>query len=321
MIHQNSLKNAHYCPCLIGIPFSLPTQLQARLERMERRLAISQRNSKASRYDTGEFDPANNLSANENSASLLDSVASSLTPRMRRHRDSVAGSDKHERSRSSSKDRVCKTGRSSRVSSHSGTPIPAELNESSLTAVGKRNAKRKLSENLPVESSSRKKRPKQVEIRTRVEYEGLNLPPPRTPRDWGDGGCLPCGERPTAAATSTNHFVNSRQNSADLANSVPSPCMSSSGHSGEVSSSEGKAAVLNGTDATSATTTILVPSWRTFVVKTNIELDPNIIEVSFSHLHLPILSFFPTQRLSHILKFVVHWNPKCRGPDKCQWCR
>lgn len=214
---------------------------------MERRLAILQKHSR-SRYDTADSDSPHNLSAGENNA-LYDSVASSLTPRMRVHRDSVINSE--TRSRSNSNDHVSRTGRSSRVSSHSSTPIPQDMPESANSGSTKRNAKRKLSENLTIETSSKKRRPKQAEVRTKIEYEGLNL---TLPPDLTDGYVVPCDG---------NHFGSSRRNSADLANSVASSSVS--GHSGD-----GEKAVLNGTDHT-----ILVPSWRTQIVKPNADVDPS----------------------------------------------
>lgn len=206
---------------------------------MERRLAILQKNSRSKR-DGFESEPLQHV---DDEASPMDTTP---TPtRMRRaHRDVVlASSEKHSRSRSNSHDHVSRTGRSSRVSSQSGTPAPQDTPESAGSA--KRTSKRKPSDNIALETASKRKRSKQTEIRTQYEYAGLNLP---LPHQHNDGYVL----RPALDRLS-NHTGGrgTRGNSNDLASSVASP--SASGYSG----SEDKGIVVNG-----VVDLILVPSWR-----------------------------------------------------------
>lgn len=205
-------------------------QLQARMERMERRLAILQKHR--SKHDMSDSEP---LQQHAENTSLLNDTPTS-TPRIRTHRDAVVNSEKYSRSRSNSHDRIGRTGRSSRVSSQSGTPTPQDVHESGGSST-KRNAKRKL-DDVGVEVITKKRRPRQNDMRTRLEYTGLNLP---LPHQHCDGYItldrLDKGE--------------SRRDSNDLVNSVASSSIS--GYSGM----EDKA-VLNG-----AENAILVPSWRT----------------------------------------------------------
>lgn len=224
---------------------------------MERRLAILQKRSH-SKYDISESESPQHLATNtsfvvDHSGSLLDAaVATVSTPRARTHRDSVVrSSEKHFRSRSNSNDHISRTGRSSRVSSHAGTPTPQD--DLPIGFLGKRNAKRKLNNSVGLETTSKKKKTKQNEIQTTVEYTGLELPIPHLSRDWNEGGCVPPQVNDRFFA---NHLGGgSRRSSKDLPNSVPSP--SASGHSGD----DGKEAV-NGNEET-----IVVPLWRTNLVQ------------------------------------------------------
>lgn len=298
---------------------------------MERRLAILQKKSK---HDVPEYDSPNQL---ENHSPFYDGMAPSAssltTPRMRRtHRDSVLSSDRHPpRSRSNSNDRVVgRPGHSSRLSSHSGTPVPQDVPQElgvavggiggSSSVLGKRAAaKRKLSDNLSVatETTSKRRRLKQAEVRTRVEYGGLNLslrllpPPPRgaggaecwgPPSGGGDGYPLQtfCDVRTNAATTNHHHphhhhhhqhhllassgSSSSRRSSPgpDLANSMtPTSSLFGEGVAGGGGGGGGGKGVVNGNDTTSA---IVVPSWRTCPVRASsdpddLDDDPVIMEV------------------------------------------
>ena len=202
---------------------------------MERRLAILQKHSR-SKYENSEPEsPQQSTSI----SSLVDSVGS--RSRVRSYRDSLINSDQHCRSRSNSNDRASRISRSSRVSSHSGTPVPQDIQEltGSGSGSGKRNTKRKLNESItaPVETPKRKKQ-KQNEIRTMLEYSGLDLLVPHLPKD--------------ASNDVFNNCDDFKNNTAELANSLRG-C----DHEGESGSG-----LLNGND-----TTILVPSWKISTVK------------------------------------------------------
>ena len=137
-------------------------QLEARLERMERRLAVHQKRN-AVTASTPEIDthvtPTNTLSAS----------------RRRSRTESLILSERLPRSRSSSVERS--RGRL-RPSSHAGTPISQEEG-----GEGKRSARKRLrtEENSYTTDSSSVKRikkpPKLTEIRTKLEYRGLDLLP------------------------------------------------------------------------------------------------------------------------------------------------
>ena len=200
------------------------------MERMERRLAILQKRSKQDQPDT---EP---LQQNTENTSLTETTAA---PKIRTHRDSVVNSEKHFRNRSHSQDHVNRTGRSSRVSSRSGTPVLQDVYEpSGGSSSAKRNTKRKLSGDSGLEGVAKKRRSRQNEMRTRVEYTGLDLPQQYD-------GC-------TGLDRLTNHSGSG--SNAELANSVASSSVSG------CSGTDEKAAVMNGT----LNTTILVPSWRTY---------------------------------------------------------
>lgn len=130
--------------------------------------------------------------------------------------------------------------------------MPQDLPEF-VSGTAKRNAKRKLSDNI--ETPPKRRKPKQNDIRTRFEYTGLNLP---LPHQLDDGALKSCDR------SLSNHVGGeSGQNSADMANSLSSSM--SSGHSGE-----GGKDLLNGND-----NTIVVPSWRTHFIKANADTDLN----------------------------------------------
>ena len=154
----------------------------------------------------------------------------------------MASAEKYSRSRSNSHDRVGRTSRSSRVS-NSGTPTPQDPPDSVCGGSVKRNAKRKLSDNIGGGETLKKKKVKQAETRTRLQYTGLNLPVP----PQHDNGC--------AVLTAFANHDESRRNSSDLGGSVGSVC---SGNGERMS---------NGT----AMDTILVPSWRTFMVRESMD--------------------------------------------------
>ena len=219
--------------CAIKKKNGLFLQLQARMERMERRLAILQKRSK---HDTSESEAFQNT---ENSEVVVS------TPRIRTHRDVVADSETYSRSRSNSHDRVGRAGRHSRISSKSGTPVPQDLQEPPSGGSGKRSAKRKLSDNIGLETVTRKRRSRQNDMRTMYEYSGLNL------LNQVDGYVLP----PSSLDRLSHHWK--RTNNGDLANSVASPS-ASGGHSGG-----SEKALTNGV----VNATILVPSWRASLVR------------------------------------------------------
>ncbi len=229
---------------------------------MERRLAILQKNSR-SKYDISESDSPQHLAANnslENSTDTFGHTPS--TPRIRTHRDSLINSEKYSRSRSNSKDRAVRTGRASRVSSHAGTPTPQDVQESPMNVSLKRNAKRKLSENTSVETSSKKKKSKQAEVRTRLEYSRLDLP---IPYQTDEGAILtPTLYERSLANHLEQHGGSLRRNSNDTATSS-----TLSGSPGVVvgeaaAAAAGGKGIMNGNDHED---TIVVPSWRTNVVK------------------------------------------------------
>lgn len=126
---------------------------------MERRLAILQKHSR-----------------HRQSVTKLDTPSSTTTPKRRHSRaELVAMSERHDRSRSSSVD----TNRTrSRPSSHAGTPVPADERDGAGSA--KRTAKKRprpMEEEDSVGLKRTKRNSVQMrEIRTRLEYNGLQLP-------------------------------------------------------------------------------------------------------------------------------------------------
>ena len=173
---------------------------------MERRLAISQKRL-PSRYENSEvmYAPSqHNLNAGEG-IDLSAPLVATHRPHFQADIFAVASSEHQSRSRSSSNDPLGASGGTSRsrrrVQSNSGTPVPQEepvesytppvhpsqsatpLASSSLNTPtpAKRSSKRKvINESTPnsikSESASKKKKSKQTELRTKVEYLGLNLP-------------------------------------------------------------------------------------------------------------------------------------------------
>ena len=138
-------------------------QLEARLERMERRLAILQKRSR-------------DVQSAADADTQLSSTSTATRTRLSRA-EMVAASETHNRSRSSSVD----TGRNrSRPPSHAGTPAPSDERDGGGSA--KKAAKRRLKPSDLDDCSNirkiKKKALKQKEIRTHLEYCGLNLPVP-----------------------------------------------------------------------------------------------------------------------------------------------
>lgn len=130
---------------------------------MERRLAILQKRSRPT--------------SSEQEAQLNTPVNSALTPKLHASRaETLANSERHTRSRSSSVD----LSRShSRPSSHSGTPVPQEDSLNHL----KKTAKRRLKGELDCTHDTKKAKRMPTEVRTAFEYCGLNLPVPTDPRN------------------------------------------------------------------------------------------------------------------------------------------
>ena len=130
---------------------------------MERRLAILQKRSRPT--------------SSEHESQLNTPVNSALTPKLHASRaETLANSERHTRSRSSSVD----LSRShSRPSSHSGTPVPQEDSLNNL----KKTAKRRLKGDLDCTQDTKKAKRMPTEVRTAFEYCGLNLPVPTDPRN------------------------------------------------------------------------------------------------------------------------------------------
>lgn len=157
-------------------------------------------------------------------------------PRLSR-KDTLINSERQTHSRSSSID--ASTRNRGRKSSHSSTPVPREERESSVTlGVTKRPSKRKLSDSMIQETGSAKKlakKPKHPrEMRTKVEYTGLELSLPVRG--------LPKG---SAEGSRSSSVVNNHVESA-----------SESSRNGEC-----EKGALSG---------IMVPSWRSFPIKSTL---------------------------------------------------
>ena len=249
---------------------------------MERRLAISQRRAQ-SRYENSELDstPPRHLHQQQtqqtlNGAELTGQVA---TPKLRSQSDVVASSDRQPRSRSSSNDRGTRSSR--RISSHSGTPapqdIPAELHPppASNTPVpptsAKRSSKRKIPNDVKPENTPKKKKARQTELRTKVEYSSLNLPLYRPAKRM-------TLEYASQSSMSSEENNSSRLNHTDVgvAEGDPLGSQSVSSCSASVQGSETGQSVANGVEEV-----IAVPSWRTCNNKTREAVDSEDIEVSY----------------------------------------
>ncbi len=234
---------------------------------MERRLAILKKHSR-SKYDHSDSEYPHTQQVNTPSASS-DPVGANSTPKIRSHRDSLLNSEQCPRSRSNSNDRGSRPSRSSRVSSHSSTPVPQDSQDGSAVVggmgTGKRNQKRKSSDNSRTESSAKKKKSSKLnEIHTKLEYTGLGLP---VSTHMGSDVRLfdkPCLSHCTDDSSTNNAYT---------ANSLVSSTTSSiSGHS------ENGRGLVNGTTDTD---NIVVPSWKTCLVKPpDTAVDPEGCEVS-----------------------------------------
>lgn len=203
-------------------------------------------------------------------------------------------SDRHARSRSNSHDRGSRSNRSSRIPSHSGTPVPQDLQDSigtgtgTGTGMGKRN-KRKSSENLET-SSSKKKKPKQNEMRTRLEYSGLSL------MVSGGNNSNIQNLRPsgfTEKQLLSNHFDRSRCSSSGGGGGGGSGTSSSRSNSNINNADSANPAVassdMNGTDDAAS---IVVPLWRVYNLKASTEADGSKSEVrscQIEYLVVPVL--------------------------------
>lgn len=239
---------------------------------MERRLAISQKRSH-SKYDNFDTEPLPQQQP-QHLNTFTYATGQSLTPKLRTHLDLIH-SDRQPRSRSSSNDRGTRSNR--RVYSHSETPVPQDIppelpptpSVGTLAVSAKRSSKRKLpTEAVQSEITQKKKKTKQTEVRTRVEYMGLDLPVSR-PKKLNLAQAI----QPHNSDNNniSNHF-DVVGNNADLANSSS---LSSSSCNVSVQGSEGGPSVLNGGEVS-----IVVPSWRTCSAKTNKVLDSDEMEVS-----------------------------------------
>lgn len=238
---------------------------------MERRLSISQKRCH-SRYDSYDSDPPSQHQ--QHFGAFTDTAAQTLMSKLRTPSDLLLNSDRQPRSRSSSNDRRMRT--SKRIFSRSGTPVPQDVppeSQSTATIVasansGKRNSKRKLqNEVIQSESTPKKKKAKQTEIRTKVEYVGLDLPVPKVLKELAN---VIQPHNSDSNNRSSNH-LDVVGNSMDLASSGS---LSSSSCNVSVQGSEGGRSLLNGTEEV-----IAVPSWRTSIVKMNEVLDSDEIEV------------------------------------------
>ena len=167
-------------------------QLEARLERMERRLAVHQKRNTANLSEPDGTSPA---PTHTPSASKRLSRAESLIV-----------SESHTRSRSSSlessKGRI-------RTTSQPGTPAPVEDGVG-----GKRSAKKRLrteENNVPPDPTPKrvKKAAKLSELRTKMEYRGLDL-------SWPAPDCLVSN-----SVSSMNH-VDAVEKSSRVGNESPS---------------------------------------------------------------------------------------------------
>ena len=215
-------------------------QLEARLERMERRLAILQRQSRSKYgYDVDTPQTPDTLT-------VLPSDLST-TPRQGRlpRRDSLINSERHVRNRSSSVDLGSKRHRP-RISSRASTPTNEEKEVQSLTSV-KRSHKRKLSDAGQNDFNAKKpvKQPKSPkELRTDKDYTGLGLPLPKKRN-----------------LTNSNDVVNDRSRQ----NSVDAPSLTNSTH--------------NDTGASHGSVNILIPLWKVLPVKASLSGDLTDCEV------------------------------------------
>lgn len=139
---------------------------------MERRLSVLQKHSR-DRHSVPEGE--------SQSASSLTS--STHKPRLSRA-ETIASSGQHTRSRSSS----LEPGRNrSRPSSHAGTPVPDEITNSA-----RRPSKRRLKTELDGASDSKRTKRKSLcpsEVRTSLEYHGLDLPGPTDGQNYINSTC------------------------------------------------------------------------------------------------------------------------------------
>ena len=262
---------------------------------MERRLAISQKRAQ-SRYENSELDSVHplhshyyNHQVHQNTGGVEATDQPLVVAKLETQLEAAAtpatsAIDRQPRSRSSSNDRGSRSRR--RVSSNSGTPAPQDgLAESpamvtgsllaiSNSAPAKRSSKRR----IPITDTPsklevvtpKKKKAKQTEMRTKMEYTSLNLPLHKhskraivleystqnsTSSDYGtrNHGDGVCGERDPLGSQST------------------SSCGTASVHGSDAGHS-----LANGVEDS-----ILVPSWRTRVSDTPERMDADdIMEVS-----------------------------------------
>ena len=139
-------------------------QLQARLERMERRLAILQKHSRSRQTDPSNADsPLTSPNGSVPPNSISTPARSHLT-----RRESIMASE--TRSRSGSVEPGTRT--RSRPSSRAGSPADKESNSV------KKSQKRKIKEIDKEDKTPRKKSKHLRELRTDFEYQGLDLSVP-----------------------------------------------------------------------------------------------------------------------------------------------
>ena len=148
-------------------------QLEARLERMERRLAILQKNSRLKQNDVSNAEPPQ--------SPLTPTSPLNTTPLPTRahltRRESLVASETRSRSNSvepGSRNR-------SRPSSRATTPLPLDGDREAGGSTVKRSHKRKIKEIDKDEQvrTPRKRTKHQRELRTSFEYTGLQLPVPK----------------------------------------------------------------------------------------------------------------------------------------------
>jgi len=253
---------------------------------MERRLAISQKRFQ-SRYENSEvggYTPSQqNLNAGEGGEIP---PGPSSRPHSQSYAFAMANSERPPRSRSSSNDQLGASGSSTRsrrrMPSNSGTPVPPEvpleahtplmqspqlatpLDSSSLgTPIpAKRSSKRKsVNETTPnnsitkPESASKKKKSKQTELRTRVEYLGLNLPLHKLPRRMKSADF----STQTSVSSDVGSKLGGVQGEGGVAGGEGDALGSQSTSSCSASSVQGSETGQNGLGEEM----IIVPSWRT----------------------------------------------------------
>ena len=234
---------------------------------MERRLAISQKRSH-SKFDNFDTEPPPQQQEQQQPNTFTCATSQGLAPKLRSHLD-IINSDRQPRSRSSSNDRGTRTSR--QAYSQSETPVSQDVQPSSepqqtvnvgiSASSAKRCSKRRTQNEVPpFENTAKKRKTKQGEIRTRVEYVGLDLPVSRTKK-------LNLMQQIQPLNSDSNNIPNHFDvvgNNADLANCSS---LSSSSCNVSVQGSDGGRSVLNGSEEA-----IIVPSWRTCIVKTSNEL-------------------------------------------------